>query len=82
MEYIIDRLPMPTTGIRNRKSAWSQYPFEKMEIGDHTVLNPETMPHSVVSFRASLFSRYKKTNKRFATLIDKKTGLLHIWRVA
>lgn len=80
MQFKIDRKPPPKSGKGIQR--WNDYPFEQMEVGDHTAIDRSVSILTISSLRAMLSQYSIKSGKKFITRMDKDTGLLHVWRIA
>ena len=78
MEYhLINNVTPPKAN-----SANTRYPFNTMEVGQCVVFKIDDPDFSESSARMSASAIGRKHGKRFTSRIDRKDGVLRIWRVS
>jgi hypothetical protein len=78
MQYeVLDNLPAPENAFGKNR-----YPFTTMEVGQCAVFQIDTPGFSEAAVRMSANAIGRKHEKTFTSRIDRKDGVLRVWRVS
>jgi hypothetical protein len=79
MQYeILDNIPAPKNGVSNNR-----YPFNKMDVGQCAIFPISVgsdFSESGIRIAANAIGR--KHGKKFTVRVDRKGGVMRVWRIA